>query len=116
MLLVAGLAGLFFLPTPWNVAAVCAAALLEVGEVAFWLRFLRRYRVQTGAEGMVGQRGEAIEGFVDGKGRVRVYGEIWAARAAVPLGAGDPVRVRSVDNLTLEVEAAASASGTEKGP
>lgn len=114
--MIAGLAGLFLLPTPWNVVAVCTAALLEVGEVAFWLRFLRRYRVQTGAEGMVGQRGEAIEAFEAGRGRVRVYGEIWAARAAEPLRAGDRVRVRAVDNLTLEVEPEGDGGGTEEGP
>ena len=60
MLLIAGLAGLFLLPSPWNVLAVSAAALVEVAEVWFWLRFLRRYRVRTGAEGMIGERGEVI--------------------------------------------------------
>ena len=34
--------------------AVVVAALIEVGEVMLWLRFLRRYRVSTGAEGLVG--------------------------------------------------------------
>ena len=86
-MLLAGMAGLFLLPTPWNVVAVCVAALIEVAEVAFWLRFLRRYRVRTGAEGMVGERAEVIEPVGAGGGRVRVYGEIWAARSAgAPLG------------------------------
>ena len=121
MALAAGIAGLFLLPTPWNVVAVCVAALVEVGEVAFWLRFLRRYRVQTGAEGMQGQRGEVIETFAGGRGRVRVFGEIWAARAGTDLRVGDRVRVQSVDGLTLEVEAddgpvEAPGSATEKGP
>ena len=40
--MIAGLAGLFLLPTPWNVFAVVAAAIIEVAEVGFWLRFLRR--------------------------------------------------------------------------
>jgi membrane protein implicated in regulation of membrane protease activity len=104
VVLAAGIAGLFLLPTPWNVVAVCVAALVEVGEVAFWLRFLRRYRVQTGAEGMRGQRGEVIEDFAGGRGRVRVYGEIWAARAVADLRVGERVRVRAVDGLTLRVE------------
>jgi membrane-bound serine protease (ClpP class) len=106
MLLIAGLAGLFLLPTPWNVVVVCVAALVELAEVAFWLRFLRRYRVQTGAEAMVGEGGEVIEAFVGGAGRVRVRGEIWTARSAAALERGEPVRVRSVDGLTLEVEPA----------
>ena len=112
-MLLAGLAGLFLLPEPWNVLAVCAAAVVEVAEVAFWIRFLRRYRVRTGVEGMIGERGEVIEAVGAGRGRVKVYGEIWAARSGAPLGPGERVRVAAVDGLTLEVEA---EPGTEKGP
>ena len=111
MALLAGLAGLFLLPEPWNVVAVCAAALVEVAEVAFWLRFLRRYRVRTGAEGMIGERGEVIEAVSEEGGRVRVYGEIWAARSDATLEPGDRVRIAGVEGLTLEVE-----PETEKGP
>ncbi len=114
MLLLAGLAGLFFLPEPWNVIVVAVAAVIEAGEVWFWIRFLRRYRVRTGAEGMVGEKGEAIESFRSGAGRVRVYGEIWAARSQAPLEPGRRVRVLGVDGLTLDVEP--ESSGTEKGP
>lgn len=112
-MLLAGLAGLFLLPAPWNVVAVCAAAAVEVAEVAFWLRFLRRYRVRTGAEGMIGERGEVIEAITERPGRVRVYGEIWAARSRDELAVRDRVQVTGVDGLTLEVEA---DSATEKGP
>ena len=70
-MLLAGLAGLFLLPEPWNVLAVCAAAVVEVAEVAFWIRFLRRYRVRTGVEGMIGERGEVIEAVGAGRGRVQ---------------------------------------------
>ena len=116
MLLLAGLAGLFFLPEPWNVIVVAVAAVIEAGEVWFWIRFLRRYRVSTGAEGMVGQRGEAIDGFGPAAtGRVRVYGEIWAARSRAPLEPGGRVRVLGVEGLTLEIEPEAPP-GTEKGP
>src|SRR5215210_472177 len=103
MALAAGIAGLLLLPEPWNVVAVVTAALVEVGEVVFWLRFLRRYRVQTGAEGMVGARGTAIEPVADRTGRIRVRGEIWAARAASAVPAGAAVRVVQVDGLSLEV-------------
>jgi membrane protein implicated in regulation of membrane protease activity len=99
MLLILGIAGLFLLPSPWNLIVVVVAALLEVGEVGFWLKFLRRYRVQTGAEGLIGQRGEVI-----GPDRVRVRGEIWAAAANGPLERGAQVRVAAVEGLTLRVE------------
>jgi membrane-bound serine protease (ClpP class) len=102
--LIAGLAGLFLLPEPWNVVAVCTAALVEVAEVGFWLRFLRRYRVSTGAEGMIGGRGEVIEAVSAEGGRVRVYGEIWAARSDAVLGPGERVRIAGVEGLTLRVE------------
>ena len=99
MLLVLGIVGLFLLPDPWNVIVVCVAALIEVGEVFVWIKFLRRYRVSTGAEGLVGQRGEAI-----GPNRVRVHGEIWSAKARAPLATGERIRVTAVDGLTLRVE------------
>lgn len=111
MLLVAGLAGLFLLPAPWNVVAVSVAALVEVAEVAFWIRFLRRYRVRTGAEGMIGERGEVVSRVTGEGGRVRVYGELWAARSEEPLEPGASVAITRVDGLTLEVERT-----TEKGP
>jgi membrane-bound serine protease (ClpP class) len=78
---------------------VCVAALIEVAEVFIWIKFLRRYRVQTGAEGLVGKRGQVI-----GPGRIRVHGEIWTASGASPLEPGDQVRVAAVDGLTLRVE------------
>jgi membrane protein implicated in regulation of membrane protease activity len=97
MILALSIAGLFLLPSPWNVIGVCVAALIEVGEVFLWIKFLRRYRVTTGVEGMVGELGEMI-----GPGRVRVRGEIWNARGA-ELGT-EAVRVTAVDGLTLVVE------------
>jgi membrane-bound serine protease (ClpP class) len=103
MLLIAALVGLFFIPEPWNVVAVVAAALVEVGEVFFWLRFLRRYRIQTGAEAMVGRRAEALESCSP-EGRVRIGGEIWKARSELPVVAGQAVRITAVDGLTLSVE------------
>jgi membrane protein implicated in regulation of membrane protease activity len=106
VLLIAGLVGLFLLESPWTVVAVCAAAVVEVAELAFWLRFLRRYRVRTGAEGMIGERAEVIDAFSAGSGRVRILGEIWTARAdpETPLPAGAQVRVSGVEGLTLTVE------------
>jgi membrane protein implicated in regulation of membrane protease activity len=104
MLLTLAIAGLFLLPSPWGVVAICIAAVVEVGEVFLWRRFLnRRYRIQTGAEALVGERAEVIEPC-DPEGRVRLRGEIWSARSADPLPVGSAVRVTGVDGLTLLVE------------
>lgn len=103
MLLIAAIVGLFVLPAPWNAVVVAAVAVIEVGEVYFWIRFLRRYRIQTGAEAMVGKRAEVLESCSP-YGRVRLHGEIWRARSETPVARGETVRVAAVDGLTLEVE------------
>ena len=97
------IAGLFVLPDPWRVVVLVCAALVEVGEVFFWIRFLRRYRVTTGADGLVGERAEVIEPC-DPAGRARVRGEIWSARCERPLATGATARVRAVEGLTLVLE------------
>jgi membrane-bound serine protease (ClpP class) len=103
VILALAIGGLFVLPDPWRVVILVIAALIEVGEVFLWIRFLRRYRVTTGAEGMVGERAEVIEAL-DPAGRVRFHGEIWSARSGAPVGAGQLVRIARVDGLTLVVE------------
>jgi membrane protein implicated in regulation of membrane protease activity len=119
MLLILALVGLFVLPEPWNVVAVVAAAFVEVGEVFFWLRFLRRYRIRTGAEAMVGRHAEVLEGSSHA-GRVRLSGEIWNARSEVPVTKGQIVRITAVDGLTLVIEPVVdrwrAARGHGKGP
>jgi membrane-bound serine protease (ClpP class) len=91
------------LPPAWGIAAVAVAAAIEVAELGFWIRFLRRYRVATGKEALIGSSAEVIEAC-DPRGRVRLRGEIW--RAECPTGAriGERVRVVGVHGLTLEVE------------
>ncbi len=79
------------------------ALFIEVAEVFLWIKFLRRYRVTTGAEGMLGERAEAI-GSLDPTGTVRLRGEIWNARSSAPVPDGGEVRVAEVDGLTLVVD------------
>ena len=65
--------------------AVSLGIAVEIAEVGFWVRFLRRYRVRTGIEGLIGSEAEVIEAC-DPRGRVRFRGEIW--HAAVRRGGG----------------------------
>jgi membrane-bound serine protease (ClpP class) len=108
MLLVGAIAlAIFVLPPAWGLAAVVAAMVIEIAEVGFWIRFLRRYQVQTGVEGLVGESAEVVEAC-DPSGRVRLRGEIWQARCSFPAAVGERVRVSGVDGLTLEVGPAES--------
>jgi membrane-bound serine protease (ClpP class) len=59
--------------------------------------------VMTGAEEMIGARGEILDDM-DHEGWARVHSEQWRVRSSVPLKRGSLVRVRARDNLILEVE------------
>jgi membrane protein implicated in regulation of membrane protease activity len=96
---------LLLLPPGWGIAAVALGIVVEVAEVGFWIRFLRRYRIATGVEALVGSTAEVIE-VCDPRGRVRFRGEIWHAECASRAKVGDRVTVTGVHGLTLEVEPA----------
>jgi membrane-bound serine protease (ClpP class) len=94
------------LSLPVIVAVAAASALFFVVVVGMLLRSRRR-AVVTGPEALPGAAGEVVSW--DGtEGRVRVFSEIWRARAAVPLAAGDRVKVIARDGLTVIVEAAST--------
>ena len=104
MLLIGAIAlALFVLPPGWGLALVVLAMAIEVAEVGFWIRFLRRYRIATGKEALIGSSAEVIEAC-DPRGRVRFRGEIWHAECASRADVGARVTVTGVHGLTLEVE------------
>jgi membrane protein implicated in regulation of membrane protease activity len=94
---------LFVLPPGWGIAVVTLAAVIEVAEVGFWIRFLRRYRIATGKEALIGSSAEVIEAC-NPRGRVRFRGEIWHADCDARAEVGDRVTVTDVHGLTLRVE------------
>jgi membrane-bound serine protease (ClpP class) len=63
----------------------------------------RRSKVVTGLQGMIGAVGEARTD-IDPEGKVFVQGELWNAHARSRVSLGEPVIVRSVEGLELEVE------------
>jgi membrane-bound serine protease (ClpP class) len=84
-------------------AAIGSAALILFAVTA--LLRSRKRPVVTGAEALIGARGEAVSW--DGEqGLVRVAGEIWRARADTPITAGAPIKVLNRDGLLLRVETA----------
>jgi membrane-bound serine protease (ClpP class) len=92
----------FVLPPAIGVAVLVLAVVFELAELAFWRRLLSRYRVVTGAEGLVGERAVVAE-RCDPEGAVRLRGEIWRARSEEPAEPGQTVEVVAVDGLTLVV-------------
>jgi membrane-bound serine protease (ClpP class) len=65
----------------------------------------RRNKVVTGVAGLIGAIGQARTD-IDPEGKVFVLGELWNAHAASRVGMGDPIVVRKVEGLELEVEKA----------
>jgi membrane-bound serine protease (ClpP class) len=65
----------------------------------------QRRRSVTGVSGMVGAAGSALTAIAaGGEGRVSAHGEIWTARSAEALAAGDTVLIIGVDGLVLTVQ------------
>jgi membrane protein implicated in regulation of membrane protease activity len=102
LLAIAILLTVFVVSPKVGAAVIALAAVVEVGEFLFWRRFLRRYRVQTGSEAMVGQEAEVVDAG-DPYGRVRIRGELWSAKCAEPMRVGERVKVTAVNGLKLEV-------------
>jgi len=81
--------------------AVLSIALF-IGVIGYAVK-TRRKPVVSGAEELIGAVGEALEDF-DGRGRIRVHSESWTAQCDRPVKSGQPVRVVSMDGLTLNIE------------
>jgi membrane-bound serine protease (ClpP class) len=78
-----------------------AAALLMLGTTTLFAR-TRRRAVETGKEQMLSEYAVAMEDF-EQTGFVRVHGEIWRARSAIPIKEGQRLRIVRIEDLTLEV-------------
>jgi membrane-bound serine protease (ClpP class) len=103
LLIAALIAAILFVPAPLGILLVVAAALLEVAETLFWVRYSRRRRIQVGAETLLGAEAVVTEAC-NPKGQVRLWGELWQARCDAGADAGRRVRVVGRDGLVLLVE------------
>ena len=63
----------------------------------------RERPVVSGQEELLHASGEVLDDF-EGRGRIRIHGEIWLAESATPLRQGDRVQVVAVDGLVLKVQ------------
>ena len=87
----------------WTAAGVSIPlGIITVFLMSIALR-ARRNKVVTGQQGLIGAIGEARTD-IDPEGKVFVLGELWNAHARSRVGMGDPIVVRKVEGLELEVE------------
>ncbi|MGH9451015.1 MAG: NfeD family protein [Terriglobia bacterium] len=102
---------LILIKTPWpgahihlstSVSVTLPLALITIYLVRATILAMRQKTV-TGPEGLVDELGVARTDLAPA-GKVMVHGEIWDARSAERLAAGQHVRVRSVEGFTLVVE------------
>ena len=109
VVLLAGKLQLFGWPGLWYWLAAAVISFLNVSLAVVVYRALRQ-RPVTGAEGMIGRTGRALQSF-SAEGQVLVRDEIWRAATEEPLRKGDRVEVVASEGLTLLVR-----KRTEKRP
>jgi membrane-bound serine protease (ClpP class) len=63
----------------------------------------RQRPVVSGQEEMLAATGVVIDDF-EGRGRIRIHGEVWMAESSVPLRRGDRVQVAAIEGLILKVQ------------
>ena len=98
----------FFVPYPWNILVVIGGASIEVLEVIWGRRLAKRWRPQTGAEAMIGERAEVVTACRP-TGQVRINGELWEATCVAGADVGEETVVQAIEGLTLLVEPAPAA-------
>ncbi|KQZ55512.1 hypothetical protein ASD53_14600 [Lysobacter sp. Root559] len=82
-----------------GIAVASALAFMSV----IWLAAkARKLPVVTGAQELVGHLAIATGDF-QGRGHVRIRGEVWQATSGSPVRRGQSVRVQAMDGLVLEV-------------
>jgi len=102
MFLLAALAVLLILNSPWNLIASAACIVGFAFEVGFWQTKVRGRRKQVGAEALIDEVGTVLTAC-DPLGQVHVVGERWEARCAEGADPGEKVRVTGIEGLTLIV-------------
>ncbi|MDJ0907932.1 MAG: nodulation protein NfeD [Woeseiaceae bacterium] len=93
----------FGISIPFVISIALVLALAVILLTGYVIKVHRRGPVY-GEEAIVGADAVAEEDFVDGKGKVWLEGESWAARSSVPIAKGDEVHVTALNGLTLDVK------------
>jgi len=64
----------------------------------------QKKKKMLGTEELIGEVGQALTDFINGKGKVFVHGEIWNAVSEEEIKKGDPVAVEGAKGLILKVK------------
>ena len=100
---------------PHNLQIIVMAAVSVVTFVIcmIWIRpkleSLRRAKIQrTNADRLIGMEGVVIVPVnpVEGKGQVKVEGQVWSAKAERAISEGTKVKVRAIEGVKLIVDPA----------
>ena len=96
---------------PLNLALPIFGVVVGLTALVAWPVVVAWRRPQiTGAEGMLGARGEALT-ELNPHGLIRCQGEVWSATADEPIPGGERVRVVAVDRLHARVARHAPKNG-----
>lgn len=94
-----------FLKVSWEVIAAVTAFTVLFFLIAIGLGLrAQSLKPAIGREHIVDSEAEALEDFVNGKGQVKLEGEIWQALSDDEIHKGDRLRVVSIKGLTMKVE------------
>lgn len=61
-------------------------------------------KAMTGESGMIGEIGEVFMDIINGKGTVKIMGELWKAESDQPIEKGSKVKVLNIHDLTIRVQ------------
>ncbi len=86
-----------------SIIAMIAVVLAFVFIVVRAVINVHKTQVTTGKEGMIGEKGTAMNDFT-GKGKISIHGEIWNAESDSEIKSGDSVVVEEVNGMVLKVK------------
>jgi membrane-bound serine protease (ClpP class) len=92
------------------IGGIAIAGGLAMLGLIYMLMRARNRPVVSGAEGMLGQTAEVLEGF-SGRGNVFLDGERWLAESLQPVHKGQLVRVTAIHGLVVNIEPIDPAAG-----
>ena len=100
-------------PLVWQIVVMAAVSIVCFALCMIWVRpkleSLRKKNIQrTNADRLIGREGIVIVPLngTEGKGQVKIDGQIWSAKADADIAEGIRVTVKSIEGVKLVVEVA----------